>query len=181
MSKKPVTYDHLKSKKKPVYRSVWIALDSEVAEDEKEARQKVGNLKVRVKHRKEDPELLAELAQAEEDLKKLEKKLRDNSVKFTFKSLGSRKYEELVTDHQATEEQQAKAKEQEGPDAVLEFNPDTFPQELVAASLVSPKLSSSEVNELFADDNWNTSELMTLFQTALAANVGRAVIDLGNG
>lgn len=180
MPKKPETYDHLASRKKPVRKHVWMAMDSDLAEEESEQRQRVATLKVRAKHRPEDEEVQAELVAAEEKLEQLEKKLRADAVKFVFRSLGRRKYDEIINDNQATEEQQAEVRKDD-PDAVLEFNPETFPPALVAACIESPELSKEEVQKLFDSDDWNSTELMVLFQTALAANIARSQVNLGNG
>lgn len=178
---KPITFDHLKSRKKPVTRSVWIALDSGVAEHKEDLERQVKALRIRAKARPEDESLQSELAEEEAELQSAIKALRKDSVKFVFTSLGRRKYDELVTNHQATEEQQKKAKDEEGPEAVLEFNYETFPPALVAACIQEPSLTESEVHELFLSDEWNNNELMTLFNTALSACITRQQVNLGNG
>lgn len=177
---KPPTYDHIKSKKKPVVRSTWIALDPEIAEQKEDLEQQVALLRARAKVKPDDADLQAQLAEEEMALDKKVKDLRKECVKFVFRSLGRRAYDDLVTEHQATDEQTAKAKAEAGPDAVLEFNPDTFPAALVAACLQEPELTASEVSEIFESDDWNGSELMSLFNTALEACITRTRVNLGN-
>jgi hypothetical protein len=176
---KPLTYDHLKSSKKPVYKSVWIALDPELADEEADLKQKASALRIRQTARPNDEKTLQDLADVEQKLEAATAALRENSVKFTFRSIGRRRYDDLLSDHQPTPEHIAEAKKMD-PQAGLDFNPDTFPQALIAASIHEPKLTKDEVNDLFQSDDWSGAELSALFEAALVANTTRRIIDLGN-
>jgi hypothetical protein len=178
---KPQTYDHLKSRKKAVHKHVWIALDPELADEEADLKDKVNRLKVRQIARPDDPKVAQELASAQEELDQVTERLRDgNAVKFVFRSIGRRRYDDLLAENGPSEEQKAEAKKID-PNAELDFDPDKFPQELVAACIVEPELTKSEVADMFASEDWNAAELASLFETAFNANTTRRILDLGNG
>lgn len=177
----PVTYDHLKSKKKPVMRSVWISFDSELSEEVDELERKLAVLRPRAARSKDDESIQQELADTEAKFLSMRDELRKSSQKFVFRSLSRRKYDELLTRHQPTDEQQAEAKKMGGADAVLEFNPETFPEALVAACIMEPELTSEDVHDIFTSDDWNGSETLALFNTALSACINRGSVNLGNG
>jgi hypothetical protein len=180
-SKQPVTYDHLKSRKKPVQKFVWIALDPELADEEADQKQLVDRLRIRHIARPDDTSVTKELADAEQKLEGLTATLRkpDNSTKFVFRSIGRRRYDDLIGEHQPTEEQIAELKRDE-PDATLEFNPATFPPAIVAACIVEPALTKSEINDMWDSEAWNAVELSSLFEACLLANNTRRLLDLGN-
>lgn len=178
---KPVMRDHQKSKKKPVTRSVWISFDPELSEEVDAIDRQVTALRPRAARLKNDESLQKELADAERKLAEKQAELRTVSEKFVFRSLSRRRYDDLLTHHQPTDEQQKMAKDQEGPDAVLEFNPETFPEALVAACLQEPAMTDEDVHDIFTGDDWNGAETMALFQTALTACISRGSVNLGNG
>lgn len=177
---KPVTYDHLKSRKKPVVRSIRISLDQEHSESIEELENSIKRLTVRHRARPDDNLVEAQLDEAEKRISELYDLVRDNSVKFQFRSVGRKKYDRLLTEH-PPEAQHIEAARKIDMKATLEFNPDTFPEALVAASLLEPPLSRADVADMFSSDDWNTAELALLFQTAMEANVSRNMVPLGNG
>lgn len=179
MGNKPVTYDYLKSKKKPIYKRVWIPLDPDLADEEADLKTRVGQLRIRHAARPEDQSLAQELADSEARLDELSKLVRESSQKFVFRSIGRRRYDDLLTEHAPTEEHIAEAKKID-PNGSIDFNPDTFPQALIAACIVEPELTKSEVNDMFQSDDWSGPELSSLFETALMANTTRRVLNLGN-
>lgn len=177
MPERPLTYDHLRSMKKPIYRSVTIALDSEVADQFNAAKDKLDLAKARLDVRPEDDQLMRAVEDAEASYQAIKATMEENAVVFKFRSIGRRKFEELVFQHQPTKEQLDDAKKNgNGP---LQWNTDTFPPVLIAASLVSPEFTPEEVKDLWEDDDWSGSELAEIFFTALACNNERKIVDLG--
>lgn len=96
----------------------------------------------------------------------------DSTVTMTFESFGRLAYDDLISHHPPTDEQKAKG---------YGWNADTFPNALISASSVAPKLSVDEVNQLLASPGWNNADAMLLFNTALEVNNTRRTADLGKG
>lgn len=190
---KPLTLDHLQSKKKPVIRKFWLALDDEVAEAAEEARQKLAAAERRYRVMSKQDNLgegrLAEaeknLAEAEEAAEKAEAILRENAILMKFKSIGRKKFDDLIGANPATEEQKKRVEEAGGDPSELGWNVETFAPLLVALSSYEPEMSHDEVLKMWNDDErWNAAELGEMFNTALAANTQRRIIELvnqGNG
>lgn len=193
--------DHLRSRKKPVTRKVWISLDSDTADDLYAALDRLADLKDRRDKSPRDADLQARVSEAEEEVERLRVIARENSAAFVARSLGRTEFEELQNAYPATEIQQKKAKK-DGIGA-LGFNPDTFPPALILASVqyvcdtdtdedgkthdVLEPLTEEFVAEIWdgteegADSVWNSAEVMGLFTAAYEVNQSRRVLDLGNG
>lgn len=180
---KPVTYDRLKSKKKAIVRSCWIALDPEIADEDSLAKLKLDAATIRMKGSPENKEFAEAFAEAEAAYTAAHKALVGEAVKFKFKALGRRRYQELLDDNKPTDEQRAEARrlaEAIGEeDGELGWNPDTFPDQLIAKCLIEPELSKEEILNILGDDNWSTAEVLLLFNTAMGANSNVPLVDLG--
>lgn len=180
---KPITFDHLRSKKKPARRHVDIVLDADkfAAFSELDGRLDLADARVEATPAtsSEYTGLKAEAESLRKQAEKLIGKLRDDGdvVRFTFRSIGSHAYDELVNTHQPTEQQIADARKR-GHDRPA-WNYDTFVPALVAASLESPELTLDEVIELYKSDDWNAAELSMLSTTALVVNQSAQRADLG--
>jgi len=186
--KKPPTFDHLKSKKKPHYSEVAILMDPEIGVKHDELTQELLKLekrKLSLSSRKgQDKEkdlekLLSDIEDLEDQITEAEKDMYDASVVFKFKSTGRRKMDDLLTENTPTGRQIEEAKQAGNPD--LQYNPDTFPQALIAESCVDPELSKEEVQDLWEDDSWTTPELLALFTGAQDANQDFRVLDPKKG
>lgn len=179
---RPATYDHLRSQKKPIKKTVQVVLDPELAEQHQELREKIDTLRIRAGHRTEDVQLQLELGEAERELEELVDLMieQDAVVEMTFRGIGRQAYDRLVELHPPTSEQVAKAKKQGMGDS-LAWNLDTFPPAVVSASLIEPKLSQDQVRDLWYSEDWNQMELAVLFQTALEVNGTRRTVELGKG
>lgn len=109
--------------------------------------------------------------------------VKEATERFSFRSLGRKPYDELVFAHPPTEEQRARAKKQ-GADEP-DFNPDTFPPALLAASCISHDHTIEQWQSICDGDDdegaWNMGEVTALFLTALEANQTRRVAVLGKG
>ena len=172
--------DHLRSTKKARTKTVWIAGDTEAVDDLESARETLRKAKLR-HDVNPTPETLAELSPATEDEASAARYVKETSIKFVFRSIGRRKFEQLFMDHPPTDAQReaAKAKGDE-----LNFNEDTFPAALVHACLVEPHLEPEEVKEIIeggTDGEWNSAEVGILFTSAMEVNQTRKLVDLGNG
>jgi hypothetical protein len=176
---RPITMDHLRSSKKPVRKTVWIALDSDDATELEEATRTFNIVDAAVNRAKANGNLvpqdtLTRLIEATDRKTKATEVARENSVKFVFRSLGRRKYDALLGEHPPTDEQMKK----QGNDK-LEFNPETFPEALVQACLIEPELSIDEVKEIFNSEDWTPGETYSLFMAAMQANQSTGVVNLG--
>lgn len=167
--KKPAAKDFLKKKKTKTVE-VPILLDPDLADELDEAKKEKGRLELLQRQKKVAlPEDFDEqMKAAEERLDEANEAITENTVVFKFKGIGRRAMDELIDEHQPTNKQKALAREQGETD--LQYNPETFPQALVAASCFEPDLTPEEAAEMWDSDDWNTSELVTLFMAAQEVN-----------
>jgi len=119
-------------------------------------------------------------------LRKLEQLVaesEESEQQFKFKALGRHDYEALVAKHPPRPEDHAEAAsvaEQTGSRASkAEWNYETFPPALIAASSLEPTMTESEATDLWNDSDWNGAELVKLFQTALIVNSAPGDIPFG--
>lgn len=180
-------------KKTPYTRSVRICTDSMLEQTLLELEDRAADLRQRLT-KERAPDLVAatsmRLAEIDAEIDTQKQAVADASIEFVFRALPAKVYERLVRQHRPTDEQKAAATElatDEGlPKAAaqkLVYNPDTFPPAIIAATLISPKMTVDEViHEIWghpedtdddgADreetpaDAWNTTERGVLFQTA---------------
>lgn len=175
--KKPQTYDHLKSRKKPVTRSVLIPLDNDQADAYSDARNDRDNAKELCDRFPNDRKYQDDLEKAEGAFQAAKAVLENNSVEFTFRNIGRRRVEDLILDHLPTDKQIQRAKDLGA--GRPEYNPDTFPPALVAACLVSPKFTPDEIADMYESEDWSGGELDALFGTAMRVNSQFRNIELG--
>lgn len=171
------TIDEILERKKPNRQTIWVPYDNQLAEEYQTAETDWQAAKSFATVRVDDKEAQGRLAEAEEAMNRAKEALREASFRFVFQAVGRKRYEELVTEHPATKEQQRKARELR--QDVPEFNEDTFPLALVAASLVEPELDVDDVKRLWESDNFSVAEQRTLFTTAIIVNQQWRVVDLG--
>lgn len=202
---RPMTFDHLMSKKKPLSTKVPIVLDNEVAEELTEARAKAEQAEARWRvttaekstatdETKADAEAAHNKAQAE--LEAAEDAAREATVEFRLQSIGDAAYRALQKLHEPEPEQTAEAKaalaaqlvgmdedeRQRQVDAfALDTNPDTFPPALVAACSIDPVITEEQAQAMWADERFNVAELTALYMGAVHVNQNRAVTRLGKG
>lgn len=178
--KKPLTFDHLMSRKKARTETVDIVLDDELARAVTQAQMERDQAFVFAVSNEENKAAAERLTRAEEALEEAKRVAREAEAVATFRfvAIGGNDYEELLEEHPPTEEQVAKAKE-DGEEAV--FNSDTFFVALVAASCVEPEMTEEQVDQLTRDPRFNNAEVAALFQTALLVNSQRRRVNLGEG
>lgn len=186
-NKRPPTYDHLRSKKKPTIRKVMLSMDSEVEYELWQAQQEFGMAEMMLQSaegtRAQDPDRYADQEQkynaAKERLKKAEKAAEEDAIEFVFKSIGRKAYDDLVAAHPPTDKNRKEIEKQGGDPDQMAWNPDTFPAALIAASIVKPDLTGEQVQEMWESDDWGI-ELETLLTVALSAQQSRRVVEVGN-
>jgi hypothetical protein len=176
---RPMTFDRLKSQKKPATRSVRIALDNDVLDEFEEAKQERELAQMLMPADGDNAVRAKELTEANERYRRAREALQKNSVLFKFKAVGRKKYDTIVNNHPPTDANRAEMEKQGGDPNDISWNPETFPQELISVSCVEPELSYDQVKEMFESDDWSGPELMTLFNTALIVNTQNRVADLG--
>lgn len=103
----------------------------------------------------------------------------DATVEIRFRSIGSKALERLIEKHPPTEAQIAAAQDvPDGDKPVLsEYNVDTFPVAIVAASATDPVMSEDDVAEMV--EGWNTNEFLALWVAALEVNSRSRVGQMG--
>jgi hypothetical protein len=174
--------DHLRGKKKPVSKTVWIAGDSLLAEELSELEADLSREKSSLTTmRNENPRREAALqtvADLEQKVSEKRAEMREASIKFVFRALSQRRYEELLQEHPPTEEQQAEFK---ASGDSLPFNPETFPRALIVECCVEPDTDKAELEEWLRGDDWNQAEIMSLFMAATEVNSTRHIVNMGKG
>jgi hypothetical protein len=96
----------------------------------------------------------------------LEAEAREAEAEFTFQGLGQGQFAKLQAAHPAT----AENKKTLGTDD-LEWNPDTFPPALMAASCIAPPELAGNVEEWTEiHQNWSNGQVLRLWATCMAAN-----------
>lgn len=91
---------------------------------------------------------------------------RAAEVLFTFQGLGAGEFAKLRANHPATPENLAELGTEE-----LEWNPDTFPPALMAASCIAPAdLHGNLAEWAEIHRSWSNGQVMRLWTTCMAAN-----------
>lgn len=98
--------------------------------------------------------------------------IRDDSghakpVRIRYKAMAPKAFDELVAAHPPTTKEERKG---------AQWNKDSFPQALVAAVSLVPKLTVEQANELLESDNWSSGESQQLFLNAI--NVCQSGLDV---
>jgi hypothetical protein len=153
------TISDIRREKKAVIKKVTIQLDGEVAAHLNELRDNIEEAKRRdVMANSPDTAPAAQVA-----LDKAIEAAKETAQVFEFHSIGRFEYDKLVSKptNRPTKEQK-----KEG----MDFNPDTFPPELVSASCVDPEIPLEDAQAIFSDPDWNAAELQRLFYCALEVN-----------
>jgi hypothetical protein len=176
---KKVPQDHLRSRKRPAVVRAYIASDSEIAAERAELEKEVTACKIQAEAFKNDRNLRA-LEEAQDRLDAHRKEHPEIAIEFRFKAMNRKAFVELAKAHAPTEEQIAEF-EKESEKGELEWNPETFPQALIARCMIQDEMDEDELIEWLNSDAWNQTELLELFAAAYSANLGRQVVDMGKG
>lgn len=156
-------------KKKKVKTTVApILLEPDLADALDETQRLLGRLYVGGSKAGASEELKKKIAELEKQAEKQKKELEEHTLYFRFRSIGRVGLDDMLSEHAPTKQQIAKAREQGETD--LQYNPDTFPVALIAASSYEPEMTLEEVQEMWDSPDWNTNELVLLFMKAQEAN-----------
>lgn len=169
-----VTFADLMAKKKPQMRRVKLPLESSLLIELEEARAAVKRWERLGAAGLITEEQADEVADDEERLANAEAAMENNSVEFVFQAIGREEFEELVAANPPTAQQKNKIRDemkrqgmprsqQIGP----QWNIETFPPKLIAATCTSPEMTEAQSLELWASTQFNQAELEMLFSAAL--------------
>lgn len=175
--------DELRNMRSPMTVVRYLVTDHMLAEELKRTRIELRHARAsnRVMDTEENRRKIADL---EAKVSEMKDSIHESSIKFVFAALGQKKYEELVRRHRPSEARRKVIAEETGDKegaAALWFDPDTFPTELIARSLIEPEMTDplDDVIDFFKSDHFNGSEIGYLFDGALMANTQRTTVDLG--
>lgn len=94
-------------------------------------------------------------------VKSLDDSGKEIEFNILFKSIGSKRYDDLLGQHKPTKEQ---AKDG------AQWNGETFPPALIAACAVDPEISLEDAEAIWASDDWSRGELLDLFVAVIKLN-----------
>lgn len=175
--KKMPSWKDVKKRKKPAIVKVPIAMDGDFADEFNAASNDLREAREALAEDSRNKDNQKAVADAEEAMEALRPEVEDQIVEFVFRSIGRRKFEDLVDACPPTKAQKAEAaktgNEEPG------WNLETFPPTLIAAAIVSPEMSEEDAFEMWDSDEWNQAELVSLFLSALSVNQQRKVVELG--
>ncbi len=172
-----LTFEEIKARKKPPVQSVYIITDDELAEEYARIESEYSSARLSLTVNA-TPDANKRFEAIEADFDEVQDRVKDNSLKFTFKALNRRRLEELMEELPPTAKQKKQAKEL---DQDIAFDTDKFPPALLSASLIEPKLSVEEATELWNSDDWTQGELLMLFNTSMEVNQRGGAVNFKRG
>ncbi len=178
--------------KEPEQRTVEFCLDHQLREALSTAQTAQARARNRLDaipaaNRDRVRELRDEIDAQQGRIDELIPQVQANLVRFTFQAIAQDDFDELKGQHRPTEPQRTAARKAKRPEP--DFNEDTFPPVLIAATCVriqtpsgtADGLSLEDAQRLWASDRYNDAERNELFNSALAAQLTRIGIDLPKG
>lgn len=164
-----ITFETLKKRKKPQTEEVPVCMDPKVAEEYARAKERT---KIARSAYAKAPESLKEIKNEELETSllaeaKVKDRFDDEIVVFKFRAIGREPLDELISEHPPTDEHLAQAKKE---NVEIQFNVDSFPPALIAASCTSPKLTEAQAQEIWDSEDWNSAELQRLYAAAMMVN-----------
>lgn len=165
--------DRLRAKK-PVRAEYRVHLSDEPIRALREARGELDRAESLLAESKTDTVLnyaREQVAQAREHVEKARAEAEADSVLLVFHGISRDDFNALVDAHPPSEEDAKKGRD---------YDPNTFPPALIAATCVDPGFDSpDEVLDVIGD--WNMTERESLFTTAMSTCVLSRVADLAKG
>lgn len=178
--------------KEPEQRSVEFCIDRHLREALSEAQHELEKARARADQlrggdRDRADEVRRTIVDCEEKVAELIESTKDKLIRFTFAALDPEVFDEIKGKHRPSEKQLTVARKEKT--TPPEWNLDTFPPVLVAASCIridSPSgtvdgLSVEDAEKIWKSRAYNTAERNELFNTALGATLTRTRIDLPKG
>lgn len=165
--------DRLRAKK-PVRAEYRVHLSDEPIRVLREARGELDRAESLLADSKTDVVLdyaREQVAQAREHVEKARAEAEADSVLMLFDGISRDDFNALVDAHPPAEDDEKKGRD---------YNPDTFPPALIAATCVDPGFDSPE-EVLGVIGDWNMTEREALFTAAMSTCVLSRVADLSKG
>lgn len=164
-------------RKQPVQHRFRIALESKYADDVAAAEKAIEELDRDLRlGRITTEQYQLQGGGLHDKLDEARAAYEENSVEFVAQALGRGQLDDLMKAHAPTAEQQAAFQElvANAPLAAkngeLAYNTETLPPALIAASLLEPKFTLAEADELWTSEAWSDAELATLMNACWAVN-----------
>lgn len=164
---KPRKMSDIMAKKKPTETRAHIQIDGSARFEIEDLRRKLEDAKAHDRRHNEAPTAPA----VEEELEEAHQRFKESEVVFIFRPIASTEYDDLIALHPPRDQDKENG---------LNFNAETFPPVLIAASSYDPEISVDEAEGMFDDPAWNAGELVRLWNAALAANNETGDIPLSN-
>lgn len=169
-----LSLDEILEQKRKVTVSVAVPLDPGLQDKLDRARLAEAEAAKALSLRDGDKGRQAVLAAAKAAVDQAETAFEDGSAVFVFEGLSREDWERLLDDHRPKEHQRSRAR-REGTSEFLNWDPDTFPPALIAATLVDPPgITLDKARELWESDRFNRSELEAIFSGAHIACIDSA-------
>lgn len=140
----------------PAVSSASVCLDGALLAEIEQAEAALEEAK-----RQDDGGIASGTRELADRVLELHERARARERRFTFASIGQRKWSDLLSHHPPSKDQR-----KEG----LDHDPDPFSRAAMAASAVSPTLTADDVEWLA--DNLSLGQFRRLWTACLAANVG---------
>lgn len=194
--------DRLRKDKKPAFERIPICMNSAytIRLQKLEGLVNRKRTKAGLPAHKDNAELHAELVDLEEQLEEARATARAHSEWFEVRALPPDEYDDLLDEHAPTPDQIKKARKTHGPKTQMEFNPDTFPDALIAACTYvltqkekdgeplvdengdpvfddGEQLTPEFVKEMRSGDGWNAGEILALYNAAYSINASTGNIN----
>ncbi len=171
--KRPATLDFLSAKTRP-WAILDIHNDFDAVRSLREAERALGEAELAAKGDKHANAVV----EAKAAVEKARKAVEATTGQWLVSSIGRKATEELVTKHPPRDEDhQALRDNGGGENAKAQYNADTYPAALIAASLVEPKLSEDEVARLI--EEWTQGEYLTVWLGVLGVNQDSSLVGPG--
>lgn len=172
--KPPVTVADLLTVKKSLEDEVRICLDSATADRLLRAEKELNRAKgIGVSFEGSSRLETLEEAQAEHEAAVAANDAATALLK--LRAVPRWRLKELIEGHRPTQDQRAEYKAQLRAlnlpaNMELEYNPETFPPVLIAETVIEPKMTVEEAEQLWNSDAWSDGELGQLLQACQAVN-----------
>lgn len=163
-------YSALKARKKPVRKVVPILMEPDIGAQYQKVNEEYWLAKVRYDNQTDNKVLKAIYDEVVKRRDALYDEMQAATVEYVFRPIHRTVMDKLIADHPPTPKQ---AKEAQSRGTEIGWNPDTLPPVFVAESLETPALTLEEVQDMWDDPDWNTAELISLFEAAMEVNQTR--------
>lgn len=174
-AKRSSKVEQILARKKPRRVRVPVVLDGDAAEALADAERAVAEAE-----RSGDE---AALSDARERLGEASAAAEAATTVFVLRSIGRRRFEELLAEHPPTSRQRADFAERSASLGLntgrLSYDPDSFPPVLIAACCEDPEMTVEEARALWDSEQFNEAELALLAAAAFTVNTSAVVAPTG--